>query len=253
MSSGAAEPLLLALEAATPAASVALLRGDALIAEVETGSEKTLSETLLPCLDRLLCRAELSLDSVDAFAVSIGPGSFTSLRIGIATLKGLALGSPCPAVPVPTLAALALAGRGTSAGTHAGEPTLTVPILDAGRGELYAAAYLPGQWEPQPELPESVYPPDALLARLPEDAILTGERARLPAGIADAGQGNASPAWCETSVGARHVGRLAQMMLRAGIATSPDALVPRYVRRANAEARRTGQPLEAQEPSAPAS
>jgi len=236
--------LLLAIEAATPVASVALLRGDGVVAEVATGNERALSERLLPCIDELLATAGVALAQLDAYAVSIGPGSFTSLRVGIATLKGLALGSGLPVLPVPTLAALALAGAAEE-GSQAAGASVAVPVLDAGRGELYAAAYRPGTWEPLAELPESVYSPRTLLERMPASALLIGEGVPQLQHAAEPSEGSSTRRCMEERVSAARVGRLAVAMWRAGAHASAEAIFPHYLRRAEAEVRRTGEALEA--------
>ena len=91
------------LETATSTVSVALSRGGELLCEVVAPPERPSAEVLLPTVDAVLAEAGVSLGAVGAFAVSIGPGSFTGLRIGVATLKGLAFGAGRPAVAVPTL------------------------------------------------------------------------------------------------------------------------------------------------------
>ena len=100
-------PLLLAVESATPALSVALLRGSELLHEQSSVVAGRHAERLLPMIEQLLQHASVRESDVEAFAVSIGPGSFTSLRVGVATVKGLAFATARPAVPVSTLAALA--------------------------------------------------------------------------------------------------------------------------------------------------
>ena len=104
-------PLILAVETATPVTSVALLRGEVLVAEKTAAAGVDASVTLLAMLDELFEGDPSRLDAVDAFAVSIGPGSFTGLRIGVATLKGLAFGRPHRAVAVSPLEALAAAAQ----------------------------------------------------------------------------------------------------------------------------------------------
>ncbi len=232
--------LMLAIEAATPVASVALLRGGEILYARATNPERTLSETLLPCIEQLLREADIQLPEVTAYAVSIGPGSFTSLRVGISTVKGLAFGSEAPVMAVPTLAALALAGA------DAGCEGIVVSVLDAGRGEVYAGGYAPGEWTPRPELPESVYTPETLLDRLPVGAALVGEAVSL---LREVG-GDSGVALLDLPVSARAVGRLGTVMGSAGCCGRAEDLAPHYVRRAEAEARRTGQALE--EGSAPA-
>ncbi len=227
-------PLMLAIEAATPVASIALLRGGEVLAEHSTDATRTLSETLLLCIEQLVTETGVSLHEVEAYSVSIGPGSFTSLRVGLSTVKGLAFGTEAPVMAVPTLAALALVGA------EAGFEGIVVPVIDAGRGEVYAGAYGPGEWTALPELPESVYTPEDLLKRLPSGAVLVGEAVR----ILGEGVGRDLP------VSAAALGRLGDAMWRAGCCARAEDLAPRYVRRAEAEARRTGQALE--EGSAPA-
>ena len=97
---------------------------------------KTHSETLLPMVENVLQLTGHTAQDVDAFACTCGPGSFTGLRIGAATAKGLAFATGKPLVPVPTLDALAYAVA--SVAEHG---ALVAPLLDARRGEVYAACY----------------------------------------------------------------------------------------------------------------
>ena len=108
LTASGAPPLLLALETATPAVSVALLRGEEVLAE-RRAAPGPASETLLVAIDALLRGAQVEASGLEAFAVSIGPGSFTRLRVGIATAKGLAFGTGRPVAAVSSLAALARA------------------------------------------------------------------------------------------------------------------------------------------------
>jgi tRNA threonylcarbamoyladenosine biosynthesis protein TsaB len=94
--------LLLAVESATSVPGVAVLRGEELLVELAQPGDQHHAETLLPLVDRALAQSGLELDEIEAFGVSIGPGSFTSLRIGLATVKGLVFGTSRPAVPVST-------------------------------------------------------------------------------------------------------------------------------------------------------
>ena len=100
-------PLLLALETSGRVLSVALLRGEEVLAERQGARERPGAESLLPAVDEVLVRAGVRVADVEAFAVSIGPGSFTGLRVGIATVKGLAFGSGRPVAAVSSLAVLA--------------------------------------------------------------------------------------------------------------------------------------------------
>lgn len=98
---------ILGLDSSGLVASVALVEDDQLVAEYTTNYKKTHSQTLLPMLDEITRMVELDLYTIDAIAVAAGPGSFTGLRIGSATAKGLGLALDLPIVPVPTVEALA--------------------------------------------------------------------------------------------------------------------------------------------------
>jgi tRNA threonylcarbamoyladenosine biosynthesis protein TsaB len=229
-------PLVLALEPATAALGVALLRGRDLVNELSAPAGPA-AETLLPAVDSLLDRAGVALGELEAFAISIGPGSFTSLRVGIATVKGLAFDSDLPIAPVSTLAALARAAGPTD--------RLVVPMLDARRGEVYAAAYA-GASRREVVLPEGVYSPDVLCARIRPPCVLVGEGAALcgEAIAAALGEGVALLRPPEGNALARHVGALGVEQLARGSWVRAAQLAPHYLRRAEAEVKRTGERFE---------
>ena len=124
---------ILALDSSGNVASIALLEDDVLKAEYTIDYKKTHSQTLLPMLDELKRMTELDLESIDAIAIAAGPGSFTGLRIGAATAKGLALALEKPIVPVPTTEGLAYNLYG-----HNG---VICPIMDARREQVYTGLY----------------------------------------------------------------------------------------------------------------
>lgn len=124
---------IVALDSSGLVASVALSEDDNLIAEYTVQYKKTHSQTLLPMLQEICRMVELDLDTVDAIAVAAGPGSFTGLRIGSATAKGLAFAMRKPIVPVPTVDGLAYQMYG------AGD--LVCPIMDARRNQVYTGIY----------------------------------------------------------------------------------------------------------------
>ena len=125
---------ILAIESSGNVASVAIAGKEKILAEYTVNIGKTHSQTLLPMIDRVLADAEMSVNEMDAIAVSRGPGSFTGLRIGSATAKGLAAAAEIPIVDVPTLEALAV-GVGNAGGR------LICPVIDARRNEVYTALY----------------------------------------------------------------------------------------------------------------
>lgn len=124
---------ILALDSSGLVASVALVEDDVLLAEYTVNYKKTHSQTLLPMLDEVAKMIELDLQSVDAIAVAGGPGSFTGLRIGSATAKGLGLALDKPLVSVPTVDALAWNCYGSS--------SVICPMMDARRDQVYTGVY----------------------------------------------------------------------------------------------------------------
>lgn len=124
---------ILGLDSSGLVAGVAVVEDDVLLAEYMTNYKKTHSQTLLPMLDELRRMIELDMNTLDAIAVSSGPGSFTGLRIGSATAKGLGLALGKPLVEVPTLEGLAWNLCGTD--------RLVCPLMDARRNQVYTAAY----------------------------------------------------------------------------------------------------------------
>ena len=128
---------ILALDSSGLVASVAVAETDGkeeqLIAEYTVNYKKTHSQTLLPMLDEVAKMTEVDMESVDGIAVAAGPGSFTGLRIGSATAKGLGLALNKPLIAVPTLEGLAYNLCGTQA--------VVCPVMDARRGQVYTGIY----------------------------------------------------------------------------------------------------------------
>lgn len=124
---------ILALDSSGLVAGVALIEDDVLVAEYSTNYKKTHSQTLLPMLDEIRKMVELDLHTLDAIAVSAGPGSFTGLRIGAGTAKGLGLVLHIPLIAVPTVDALAM-------NLYASEK-LICPMMDARRSQVYTGLY----------------------------------------------------------------------------------------------------------------
>lgn len=124
---------ILAIDSSGLVASVAVIENDTLLAEYTVNYKKTHSQTLLPMLDEVKKMTELDLESLDAVAIAAGPGSFTGLRIGAATAKGLCLALNIPLIPVPTVDALAY--------NLAGSASLVCPLMNARRNQTYTGIY----------------------------------------------------------------------------------------------------------------
>ena len=124
---------ILALDSSGLVASAAIVEDEITIAEYTVNHKKTHSQTLLPMLDELKRMTELDLRTIDAIAIAAGPGSFTGLRIGSATAKGLGLALDIPIIPVPTVDALAYNLYGCD--------KLICPVMDARRNQVYTGLY----------------------------------------------------------------------------------------------------------------
>lgn len=124
---------ILGLDSSGIVASAAIVEDDVLIAEYTVNYKKTHSQTLLPMLDEIAKMTELDLNSIDAIAVAAGPGSFTGLRIGSATAKGLGLALKKPLIAIPTVEGLAY--------NLYDIPGLICPIMDARRKQVYTGIY----------------------------------------------------------------------------------------------------------------
>lgn len=124
---------LLGLDSSGLVASVAIVEDNDLRGEYTVNYKKTHSQTLLPMLDEVAKMIDLDLYTIDAIAVAGGPGSFTGLRIGSATAKGLGLALECPIINVPTVDALAY--------NLVGHRDMVCPLMDARRNQVYTGLY----------------------------------------------------------------------------------------------------------------
>jgi tRNA threonylcarbamoyladenosine biosynthesis protein TsaB len=147
---------------------VALLDGERVLGRRDQDAAGSHARLLLPAIDRLLSDAELKPAQLDALVVSIGPGSFTGLRVGLATALGIRTITGLPLVVVPTLEGMAWNQRGAA--------LPLCPVIKSRRGELYWAQF---QWQGEERLdrlvPEQVTTPQALGAQLTGAVILYGE------------------------------------------------------------------------------
>lgn len=169
---------ILALESSARPASVALCEGSMLLAHAEDLRGFTHSETLLPLCMQVLGGTALTPE--DVIAVSAGPGSFTGVRIGVATAKGLALGSGCRTLAVSSLLALACRAAGC-------EEQLVVPCMDARCGRVYTAEFIIENGYPRRLTPDAVLPAvDVAAALRGRDALLQGDGAEAVAALSDA-------------------------------------------------------------------
>jgi tRNA threonylcarbamoyladenosine biosynthesis protein TsaB len=158
---------ILGLDTATCRASVGLLVDGEVVAELSQGARGNHAVSLLPLVDAVLRAAGCRVDGLDAVAVSSGPGSFTGLRIGMSVAKGLACATGARLVGVPTLEALAR--------TVVGYRGVICPLLDARKGELYAACFESGANGWQRLTPDALVTAECLLELLPPSCVLLGD------------------------------------------------------------------------------
>lgn len=223
--------LVLGVETATMQGGVALVGEDGLRSEYTLNVEATHSERLLPAIDRLLHDTGVTLRDLSGLAVSIGPGSFTGLRIGLSTVKGLAYATGLSVVGVPTLEALAW--------TAALAREQVCPVLDARKQEVYAALFRYERGALVRIMEDRALPPEALCARIRKPTIFLGDalavygdlfrRLLAERMIVPPAAGRGPRAAC--------VAELGRQRLLRGERDPVDRLVPRYLRPSEAELR----------------
>jgi tRNA threonylcarbamoyladenosine biosynthesis protein TsaB len=210
-----------------------LLDAGRVVAEFRLSVSVTHGERLLAAVDALLRSAQWGLAEVEAFAVAVGPGSFTGLRIGVSTIKALAFATGRPVAGVPTLDALAW--------TLPFCAYPVCPVLDAKKGEVYAALYRTLEGEPEVVEAARAVAPETLAEELAQAT--TGPVVFLGDGIP------AIEAAARTALGGRvrlppaglrltsavAVAELGARLLARGEGADPSALVPLYLRPSEAE------------------
>ena len=161
---------ILALDTSGKSASVAILDDGCLIQEITLNRDVHHSEVLLPAIDQICRDTGVAVQAMDLFVCTTGPGSFTGLRIGLSTVKGLALTTGKPVAGVSTLEALALNADGS--------PLLICPMLDARKSQVYAAIYRQGRnGRMQCVKPDCLTDITTFLNGLTDDAIFLGDGA----------------------------------------------------------------------------
>ena len=162
---------ILAVDTATTSCSVAVVDKKSLLTEVTLFKEQTHSKHLMNIIDRVIVTSGLKISELDGFAVTKGPGTFTGLRIGISSIKGLAMATGKPVVGVSSLEALA-----TQAFLS---PYLICPLLDARRGEVYFSRYRFQKGRLKAEIEENVLTPLAAISDIDEPCIFIGNGAMI--------------------------------------------------------------------------
>lgn len=224
---------ILAVDTSTSLASLAVVSEERLLGESLLNTDRTLSARIIPEIQHLLEGAGLTMAGIDLFAASVGPGSFTGVRAGVATIQGLALATGKPCAAFSSLASLAL-----------NFPCAAHPVcslLDARKGEVYAALFDCSAALPVTRLPECVVRPELLLERIaaecPGAVIFTGDGSvRYRDLILERLGSNAViPAFPHTISRAANGALLALDSYRRGGLLGPHQLLPVYLRASDAE------------------
>src|SRR5262249_25959622 len=221
---------VLALETSTLAGGAALVEDGRIVGQTMLDIALTHSERLMAMVDRLLQDCRWAITELDGLALSIGPGSFTGLRVGAATVQGLSLALQLPVAPVPTLDALA---ANLPFAEHA-----VCPLLDARKGEVYLALYRAGRRGMERESDYLALPPAAAAEMLTPPVIVLGDGvaacrphlARLRDGVLVAPPAQSMPS-------AAVVGQLGPAPLPPARGIEGDRVAPLYLRASEAELR----------------
>jgi tRNA threonylcarbamoyladenosine biosynthesis protein TsaB len=220
---------ILGIETSTTTGSVAVVSEDSVIAQYSLNIEVTHSERLMSTVDRVLRDTGLSIDDMNGYAVAIGPGSFTGLRIGLAAVKGLALVTGKPVAAVPTLQALAWNLP------YAAYPIC--PMLDARKNEVYAATYRFEGNTLVHAMAEAVLSLAQLSERISGKTLFTGEASHLfREELVNLFGDRALFAPRATILpSAASVAGIGLDMIKSGKQVDVDCVTPMYIRRSEAE------------------
>ena len=240
----------LSLDTTTPGGSCAVARDGVVIRELRGDPDRPHDTRLPGDLMTLLADARLGLRDVELYAVATGPGSFTGLRIGIATMQGLAFAAGKPLIGISGFDALAravIAGRVTPKPSEGGSGSPTAEHapavatwVDAWRGEVFAARY---EGDVEVDAP-SVEKPDAVLARIATPTLFVGDAVPIYADVIQRACGDrARFAEPPAPPLAGTIAQLATEQARAGHHPPPDDIRPLYIRRPDAERARDARPV----------
>lgn len=219
---------ILAFDTAATSCSVALMAGGELLAEATSFEKGTHARRLLPMIDALLKRESVALAAIDGFATTVGPGSFTGLRIGISTLKGLAAATGKPVAGLSTLEALA----------HqcTAEAENVCPLLDARKSEVYYCLYRRTASGLEAMTEERNAPPSVAVGEVGSVCAFIGDGALLYRDRIEQSLGRKAifAPREQNAIRASTVAFLANRRFQSGEAADPFRLTPHYIRASDA-------------------
>jgi tRNA threonylcarbamoyladenosine biosynthesis protein TsaB len=232
---------LLAVDTATESCGVAIIVDGRVRTALRLNHGQTHSRFLMQAVDSALMLSRMTLSDIDVFAATRGPGSFTGLRIGISTVKGLASGTGKPVVGVSSLEALAHQAEGCASRVCA--------MLDARRSEVYWCLYEQHHDHLSPITDEQVGPVNSLLDQVEGPCVAIGNAALLHADhlLEKAGPAiQLAPAVCH-EIQPDTVAQLAWYRFQKGWADDPDGFVPVYLRKSDAQINRDKKAIDSRD------
>ena len=225
---------ILAFDTSAKTASVAVCDGGNILGVSNIDNGLTQSELVLPMAEALLSQLKMSFADVELYAVTVGPGSFTGVRIGVSTVKGLAFGRDIPCAPVSTLEALAENAAGLTG--------LIVPCMDARRGQFYTATFAATAEGISRMTPDRAISAEELAAELRSyegDIYITGDGYDVAHKLLTSlGVKLAVTPYLLRSQNAVSIARVAEKMYAQGLCVSERELAPTYLRLPQAERER---------------
>lgn len=220
---------ILSVDTATVSCSVGVLDAGRLMAEITSEKKQTHSKHLMKMIDTAIHTAGVRMDEIDAFAVTIGPGSFTGIRIGVSTVQGFAMALSKPVVGISSLEALA---------RQVGPSTCPIcPLLDARKNEVYAALYQSTKSGLRQVIEEHVAPLESLLHRIDAPCFFVGKGAQVYAELIEEKLGERAmfTEMILNKVRAETVGRIATQRIQTKNRENLNQLNPHYIRKSDAE------------------
>ena len=227
------KPVILAIENSGMCGSIALVDNNHCLAEHSLSSSRTHSKRLLPAINRLMEESDIDWPMLDAIAISLGPGSFTGLRIGLSTAKGLCFAASLPLIGISTLTAIA--------NQFAFSNYQICPLIDARKKEVYAAMFESDNKGQLTRITDDMaLSPEDLASKIDKPTLLAGDGAELYSGqfkelLADKA---IIPGPHHTMTRACHIGLLALAKWQLKDFLDPVTAVPTYVRASDAEIQR---------------
>jgi tRNA threonylcarbamoyladenosine biosynthesis protein TsaB len=220
---------ILAVDTATKSCSVAIIEAGSVCAELTTLKEQTHSKHLMELIHKGLGISGFSAADIDGLAVTIGPGSFTGLRIGVSTIKGLAHALDKPVVGISSLDVLAW--------QCADRSYLICPLLDARKGEVYSATYRYNHDTITQKSPENANAPEAAVQKIKEPCVFIGSGAQLYRKIIRTRLGDLAhfAPQSQNIIRASSVAFLSMERFKTRETVTAADLVPHYIRKSDAE------------------